>query len=151
MEDVLGYADKRTECARSAICNAGGPGTPMEDVGRENATDRAGNVHALGGHRRLDPGSVRAQVRAQPRHHQTEHVDLDHYHARGEPMQGIDLDAGEWWYTVQPGDTLSGISARLLGDPNRMAGRKRRASTSERPEGTRHTGSTVEPTVRSDY
>ena len=22
---VLGYADKRTECARSAICNAGGP------------------------------------------------------------------------------------------------------------------------------
>ena len=37
-----------------------------------------------------------------------------------EPTQGIDLDAGEWWYTVQSGDTLSGISARLLGDPNRM-------------------------------
>src|ERR1700730_12060838 len=39
-----------------------------------NATNRAGDVHALGGHRRLDPVSVRAQVRYQPRHHQTEHV-----------------------------------------------------------------------------
>src|SRR6266545_5313178 len=35
------------------------------------------------------------------------------------PTQGIDLNAGEQWYTVQLGDTLSGICARLLGDPTR--------------------------------
>jgi hypothetical protein len=36
-----------------------------------------------------------------------------------EPTQGLDVDAGEWWYTVQAGDTLSGISARFLGNPTR--------------------------------
>jgi DNA-binding SARP family transcriptional activator len=36
-----------------------------------------------------------------------------------EPTQGIESDAGEWWYSVQPGDTLDSICARLLGDANR--------------------------------
>jgi nucleoid-associated protein YgaU len=38
-----------------------------------------------------------------------------------DPSQGIDMDSGEWWYTVQPGDTLSGISAQLLGDAGRWS------------------------------
>jgi nucleoid-associated protein YgaU len=38
-----------------------------------------------------------------------------------DPSRGIDMDSGEWWYTVQPGDTLSGISAQLLGDAGRWS------------------------------
>jgi nucleoid-associated protein YgaU len=36
-----------------------------------------------------------------------------------DPSRGIEhMNDGTWWYTVQRGDTLSEISARLLGDPN---------------------------------
>jgi len=38
------------------------------------------------------------------------------------PTEGIERAAdGTWWYTVQVGDTMSGICAQLLGDPNRSS------------------------------
>ncbi len=36
-----------------------------------------------------------------------------------EPSRWIDRDEGQRWYTVEAGDTLSGIAARVLGQPDR--------------------------------